>query len=156
MVLMLGLLAGFIYQFCVLNITPQFMRYPPEVDFSETEAWLHTKFGTTLAVGIEHATTAEARVRFLARDSSRIDAVYCTDLYREEIEMERNSTSGDDYFTQMFSDWNGFKWICPNITILHTDFRLGIDALVVPCKQEPNAVYAAGDTNCSTLPPGTF
>ena len=79
------------------------------------------------------------------------DAVWCPDLYAENIEAERNGTVSSDYFTKVF-DYDREDErprICPNITetvALPLDDQL--IAQVVPCDEAVGdyAKYAANFT----------
>ena len=81
-------------------------------------------------------------------DSNKIDAVYCTDLYKEQIEAEKDLDDNTDYFTQMFQDEVSttdaifWQWICPSTSSIDIDSNFGIQAIAVPCSVEPDAVYA--------------
>ena len=103
---MLALAAAFSYQLYVQITDPKFMNYPPRVDYSEKTTKLNTTTGTTLAYAVNkfYADESQVRIKFLAPDNSKIDAVYCRDLYKEQIEAEVDIDDGTDYFTQMFSD----------------------------------------------------
>jgi len=55
--------------------------------------------GVTFAMAIKDESTEKLRVRFTGRLSVRIDAVYCEDLYSEQMKSEKDSEPGQDYFT---------------------------------------------------------
>ena len=65
-------------------------------------------------------------------DSNKIDAVYCTDLYKEQIEAEKDLDDNTDYFTQMFQDEVSttdaimWQWICPNTSSIEINSSFGI------------------------------
>ena len=44
-----------------------------------------------------------------------IQAVYCQDYYRDEIEAEKDLPAEEQFWTNEFNDNNGIiQWICPN------------------------------------------
>jgi hypothetical protein len=47
-----------------------------------------------------------------------IPAVYCKDLFADEIEAEKNGESDSNFFTETYLNVTGtnFSWICPNVT----------------------------------------
>ena len=61
------------------------------------------------------------RVQFFMIDESSettkvefAEAVLCSELYKEEVEREKNGSSQLNSFSSLFDD--GTAWICPNIT----------------------------------------
>ena len=61
---------------------------------------------------------AESNLRVVF-NYGEIQAVYCTDLYAEEIQSETSDpeTYGT-FYSESFADLDGSKWICPNVTQL--------------------------------------
>ena len=106
-----------------------------------------------MAVSIDNAKSDQVRVRFslfngdyIDPQSTFYDAVNCTDLYADEIELERTGIWATSYFNSTF---NYFKrhWICPNATnidLKSEKFRVE----VLQCSRATNASYAANHT-CS-------
>ena len=70
-------------------------------------------------------------MKFLDSDARRIDAVYCSDFYKDELELESNGTVSTSYFTDSFGG-NNF-WICPDTEDFLINKKLGLSAYVVPC-----------------------
>ena len=62
-----------------------------------------------------------AKIQYSATNNTSLemtfyDAVYCTDLYADQIAAERNQSSTTKDFTKAFKDEYGQKWVCPNTT----------------------------------------
>ena len=83
-----------------------------------------------------------------------LDAVYCKDLYSEQIEAELTSEVKTSFFSTTFSDYHpfgaeddGVAWICPDvIEPLEITYSYPLRAKAVPCKDAVKAVYAASET----------
>ena len=62
----------------------------------------------------------DLRIVFQDSDGKTIPAVYCEDLFADQIEAEKNGTTPDSqFYTETYSSHDAsdfFKWICPNIT----------------------------------------
>ena len=50
-----------------------------------------------------------------------IEAVYCADIYAEQIEAEKNGTWTTTYFTDSFADFGTTKFICPKADFIQID-----------------------------------
>ena len=149
LILVIVFAVGFFVQFYEALFKPAFFNYPPRYDFSETHAVISPREGNTLAVAVqvfnetdELDADKEVRVKFLGPLAKRIDAVYCADFYKDEIEQERNGTVKTNYFTDIFGNGNELKWICPDIEQFEIDYNYGLSASVVQCNLETEAKYA--------------
>ena len=135
---------------------PQFQTLPVTFDVRDKKTYLNPALGNTIAVGHD-SDLADLRVNFFAKPDDvqpyqYLEGVYCTDLYAEQIEAEKNGTVSTKYFTETFLDSlevnRGYKWICPNITdLLVSPAPLWAD--VVTCRKGYNNTYA-GDASCTT------
>ena len=101
------------------------------------------------------ATNANVRFVFEGNDydtglATIFDAVKCTDLYADQIALEKRSSEEDNTFTKIFAEspFSELGWICPNATTTTGLFL----ASIVPCDQGQNDKYAEHIT-CSS---GTF
>lgn len=126
---------------------------------------LHPKYGNTIAGLIVFSDLATmdwsvdpyARLQFhqsnaLTGEYVYYDAVYCTELYADNIAKEKENDNYGNDFTEAFADYQGtHKWICPNITDeieISKDFTLVLNYL--PCDAAYGAVYAEG-VACKTF-----
>ena len=69
-------------------------------------------------------------------DTITYDAVYCSDLYADEIEAERNGTSSTQDFTRAFSDYSEHvKLVCPNATdiLISREEKKSLNAKILSC-----------------------
>ena len=101
------------------------------------------------------------RVGFTDRlTGTTVPAVYCKDLFAEEIEKEKQGESDSTFFTDNFETREEFldlyqiestyEWICPNMTVAATELQ----ATVNDCKSSKNLSYMnttgyAQDTKCA-------
>ena len=92
---------------------PRFMTLPMTYHFKSTTGAIYPQLGNTLAMTMrsysQGVDTLKEQVRFQFKTWDRksdtnttIDAVYCQDLYAEELEAERNGTWTTSYFTDAF------------------------------------------------------
>ena len=143
------------------GVYPKFQNYPPLIDYSVTEVDLHPMTGSTLAIGVgltgktDYPMEALMRIQFQqtapsSEDTITYDAVYCTDLYAEEIEAERNGTSSTQDYTRAFSDWSdNIRLVCPNATdiVISKANNKFLNAKILSCENSSGSVYA-GDVAC--------
>ena len=66
-------------------------------------------------------------------DNPVIDAVYCTDLYADQIEAERNGTSSTQDYTKAFQDYYGTRMVCPNATNITINANYTLSAKLLQC-----------------------
>ena len=62
-IFLLTFLVGFVYQLYMVTSDPEFMNYPPKIDFSETSATIYTTTGTTMAFAVNKFEADENQVR---------------------------------------------------------------------------------------------
>jgi len=76
----------------------------------------------------------------------KIDAVYCSDFFAEQLQAEKNGTWTTDYFTGIYIGPEGYRtWVCPDVhevSVAHHDYLVA--TLEVCSDDEPADVYAAG------------
>ena len=140
---------------------PTFQTFPTIYDYEDRTAYLNPATGNTLALKIPSLTISKLRIQFSTTDNngtkSYIEAVYCTDLYAEQMELERNGTLATNYFTQMFSDdVLGNAWVCPNATAFEVGYDGKVSADVVNCETAHGDVYANNATCNQTTSGGFF
>ena len=166
LIMVLGFSVTFFFYLYGHYFNPQFDKHPDRLNFDVESVTFDPMFGDTiavLAVFTHNYAYVDAskymRIQFSQQytDSSTttyFDAVYCKDLYADQIEAEKNGTSSTNDFTQAFQDKNGFKWVCPRtnekITIPKFNDNGGyLQMSVLKCDNVQQAVYA-GDEACAT------
>ena len=86
---------------------------------------MRPQFGNTLAVSLEGTTnlpsdlTSYLRVEFSLWDGkklTKIEAVYCDELYAKQIENEGQDDDIDSNFSRVFKQDGETRLICPNLT----------------------------------------
>ena len=128
---------------------------------------MYPELGNTVALALNpfSATKGQVRVEFEYYDLDEgrwgaLDAVYCKDLYSEQIEAELTSIVKTSFFSDTFNNYypfgeedDGVAWICPDILApLDITYNYPLRVKAVPCKDAVKAVYAAS----KTCDPSTF
>ena len=69
--------------------------------------------------------------------------MYCTELYRYELEREERGEVAVKEFTNIFGQLGDKNWICPNATSIEIEDQLYVT--VMPCKYAQNSAYAGNE-----------
>ena len=126
------MMLGFAVMFCInlygVWFEPQFLNFPISKNYDLSKVRLKPSNGNTIAglVVFSDESTKDwsadpyVRVQFHQSNVDVLDAwydgVYCTDLYADQIAREKEDPDAGNDFTEMFADYLGQKWICPNVT----------------------------------------
>ena len=127
---------------------------PTTYDYRDKTDFLQPKLGNTVTlliadfVGEINETDIGVYFRyynFTSSEEQNIEAVYCSDMYSEQIEAENNGTWSTKYFTDTFDDIGEYwKKVCPKIDIID-NVQYTFRAYISSCKvaKENGATYAA-------------
>ncbi len=82
-----------------------------------------------------------------------VDAVYCKDLFADEIAKESDGRSDSNFYTKTYADHARFSWICPNVTefTVASDELKNIQAHVYQCAQVHKLSFLYGVSSYSPL-----
>ena len=110
--------------------------------------------------GLSTDASSIARIQYSTTNNTSLettyyDAVYCTDLYADEIAAERNQSSSTKDFTKAFKDEYGQKWVCPNATKVVIDSVTAFKTHILPCANAQQALYAE-DMPCEEPEDGQY
>ena len=164
---MLSIAIGSLVRLNEVYFHPEFETHPVEYDFSQTNLTLDFAVNT-VAVGMTvydttfnftqgyTNTKARAYFTFTAPDGSfwNIDALYCTDVYADEIAAEKRGDVSSTDYTRAFEqlpegyDPGQFFWICPDVNSLTFSTQsTSFNVYVYPCDNSrvEESHYADGE-----------
>lgn len=136
---------------------PRFFTTPTSYNLKQKSAYLFPALGNTVAVALNpfSANIEQVRIAFQYYDVvegswGALDAVYCKDLYAEQLESELNGKGKTTFFTDSFGDYypfgeedDGVAWICPRASEnLDITYSYPLRAEVIPCQDALFASYA--------------
>ena len=97
----------------------QYKSYGPNAPVFDMDIRNQTVAGKLWSdVGNFTESTKDLRITFgvLTNREINVQAVYCTDLYAEQIAAEHAANDTSGFFTTEFENDGGSPWICPNLT----------------------------------------
>lgn len=119
--LALGVIVGCSVQLWSLYYHPEYMALPSTFEFNTSEAYeLNARTSTvaTLLLDPWGIMDAESNLR-IVYNYGEIQAVYCKDLFADQIALETDDPSKyGNFYSETYADLDGSKWICPNVTSL--------------------------------------
>ena len=149
----LSFTVGFILQFRELYVNPQWVSSPETFDYSSTRMTLspnESTFAVSFYNVVPPTSNNTLRVKYTDSTGASVAPMFCTDVYSEEIEAERNGTSSSAFFTDTFVNIDATQtpFVCPGRDVLiGNDFGLYIS--FVTCSNYAGLPYP-GNPECDT------
>ena len=149
--------ATFGFQLHELIVEPEFQSFAPTFEYDERfdVDYLHSMVAVEIR-GRSEGTSKELtdeeiikdlRVSFLVSNGSYLDAVFCTDLYADQIQQAEESDSARA--KDLAALFRARSFICPNVTSF--DFLKKETVMKIQIKDCQNGVQGvyAGDVECN-------